>query len=77
MTRRATCVRLFDAIVEHIPAPVGDPDGVLQMLVATWITATTWPPGHWPVFDGTLRYGDTVAIAKRDGSLHTTRITKL
>ena len=25
---------LFDAIVEHIPAPVGDPDGVLQMLVA-------------------------------------------
>src|SRR5580765_1829321 len=24
---------LFDAIVEHIPAPVGDPDGVLQMLI--------------------------------------------
>src|SRR5438128_3507699 len=23
---------LFDAIVEHIPPPVGDPDGVLQML---------------------------------------------
>jgi len=29
------------------------------------------------VFEGTLRYGDTVAIAKRDGSLQTTRITKL
>src|SRR3989475_5989585 len=25
---------LFDAIVKHIPAPVGDPDGVLQMLIA-------------------------------------------
>ena len=25
---------LFDAIVEHIPPPVGDPDGVLQMLIA-------------------------------------------
>ena len=25
---------LFDAIVEHIPAPAGDPDGVLQMLIA-------------------------------------------
>ena len=25
---------LFEAIVKHIPAPPGDPDGVLQMLVA-------------------------------------------
>src|SRR5207245_9588659 len=25
---------LFDAIVKHIPCPVGDPDGVLQMLIA-------------------------------------------
>src|SRR6476646_7266524 len=25
---------LFDAILESIPAPVGDPDGVLQMLIA-------------------------------------------
>src|SRR3989454_4545259 len=25
---------LFEAIVQHIPAPLGDPDGVLQMLIA-------------------------------------------
>src|SRR6266702_1916296 len=25
---------LFDAIIEHIPAPVGDADGVLQMIIA-------------------------------------------
>src|SRR5690242_13248515 len=25
---------LFDAIVKHIPAPLGDPDGTLQMLIA-------------------------------------------
>src|SRR5919205_4207907 len=25
---------LFESIVEHIPAPLGDPDGVLQMLIA-------------------------------------------
>src|SRR5437879_5487870 len=25
---------LFDAIVKHIPPPMGDPDGVLQMLIA-------------------------------------------
>src|SRR5581483_453623 len=29
------------------------------------------------VFNGTLRHGDEVAIAKRDGSLHKTKITKL
>src|SRR5208283_2376595 len=29
------------------------------------------------VFQGTLNYGDTVAVAKRDGSLQTTKITKL
>jgi GTP-binding protein len=29
------------------------------------------------VVNGTLKYGDNVAIAKRDGSLHTTKITKL
>ena len=29
------------------------------------------------VFNGTLRFGDNVAIAKRDGSFHTTKITKL
>jgi GTP-binding protein len=29
------------------------------------------------VFNGQLKYGDTVSIAKRDGSMHTTKITKL
>ncbi len=29
------------------------------------------------VFNGTLKYGDAVAIAKRDGSFQTTKITKL
>ena len=29
------------------------------------------------VFQGTLNYGDPVAIAKRDGTFHTTKITKL
>ena len=28
-------------------------------------------------FGGTFRFGDTVAIAKRDGSFHNTKITKL
>jgi GTP-binding protein len=69
---------LFDAILKHIPAPVGDPDGVLQMLVANLdYSDYLGRLAIGRVFNGTLRYGDTVSIAKRDGSLHNTRITKL
>src|SRR5437660_4345115 len=69
---------LFESIVEHIPAPLGDCEGVLQMLIANLdYSEYLGRLGIGRVFNGTLRYGDTVAIAKRDGSMHTTRITKL
>src|SRR5215469_2778975 len=69
---------LFDAIVKHIPAPMGDPDGVCQMLIANLdYSDYLGRLGIGRVFNGTLKYGDTVAIAKRDGSLQTTKITKL
>src|SRR5262245_40668648 len=69
---------LFDAIVATIPAPKGDPDGTLQMLIANLdYSEYLGRLGIGRVFNGTLRFGDTVAIAKRDGSQHTTKITKL
>ncbi len=69
---------LFDAIVKHIPAPVGDPDGVLQMLIANLdYSDYLGRLGIGRVFNGTFRFGDVVSIAKRDGSFHTTKITKL
>src|ERR1041385_1320989 len=69
---------LFDAIIDHIPAPLGEPDGVLQMIIANLdYSDYLGRLGIGRVFNGTLKYGDTVAIAKRDGSMHTTRITKL
>ena len=69
---------LFDAIVKHVPPPVGDPEGVLQMLIANLdYSDYLGRLGIGRVFNGTLKYGDTVAIAKRDGSQHTTKITKL
>jgi GTP-binding protein len=69
---------LFDAIVDRLPSPQGDPDGVLQMLIANLdYSDYLGRLGIGRVFNGTLRYGDTVAIAKRDGSLQTTKITKL
>ncbi len=69
---------LFDAILEHIPPPTADPDSVLQMLIANLdYSDYLGRLGIGRVFNGVLRYGDTVAIAKRDGTMHTTKITKL
>jgi GTP-binding protein len=69
---------LFDAIVKHIPCPAGEPEHVLQMLIANLeYSDYLGRLGIGRVFSGTLRHGDDVAIAKRDGSLETTRITKL
>jgi GTP-binding protein len=69
---------LFDAILRHIPAPAGNPDGVLQMLVANLdYSDYLGRLAIGRVFEGTLHFGDTVAICKLDGSRHDTRITKL
>jgi len=69
---------LFDAIVEHIPPPAGDPDGALQMLVANLdYSDYLGRLAIGRVFSGALRHGAEVAIAKRDGSFQTTRVTKL
>jgi GTP-binding protein len=69
---------LFEAILQHIPAPAGDPEGILQMLVANLdYSDYLGRLAIGRVFSGTLRFGDTVAVAKLDGSQHNTRITKL
>ncbi len=69
---------LFDAILKNIPAPKGDPDAVLQMLVANLdYSEYLGRLAIGRVFSGVLKYGDEVAIAKLDGSYQTTRITKL
>ncbi|HTP89841.1 MAG TPA: translational GTPase TypA [Bryobacteraceae bacterium] len=69
---------LFDAIIEHIPPPAGDPDDTLQILVANLdYSDYLGRLAIGRVFNGVLHYGDEVSIAKMDGSFHTTKITKL
>src|SRR3984893_7518064 len=69
---------LFDSILKNIPPPVGNPDAVLQLLVANLdYSDYLGRLGIFHLFSGVLKYGDEVAIAKLDGSYHTTRITKL
>src|SRR5437870_4005197 len=69
---------LFDAIVNTIPAPQGDAAGPLQILVANLdYSDYLGRLAIARVFNGTMRTGEEVAIAKLDGSLQKTRITKL
>ena len=69
---------LFDAIVKTIPAPAGEPDGPLQMLVANLdYSDYLGRLAIARVFNGTLRTGEDVAIAKLDGSMEKVKITKL
>jgi GTP-binding protein len=69
---------LFEAIVNTIPAPAGDPGRTLQVQVTNLdYSDYLGRIAIARVFEGTLRRGDQVGIAKVDGSLQTTRITKL
>ena len=69
---------LFETILATIPPPPGDPDAVLQALVANLdYSEYLGRLAIGRVFQGTLRLGDDVAIARLDGTIHKTRITKL
>src|SRR5205807_1886877 len=62
---------LFETILKHIPAPAGDPEGELQLLVANLdYSDYLGRLAIGRVFSGVLHYGDEVTIAKLDGSFH-------
>jgi GTP-binding protein len=79
LEEEATDLRaLFELILEYIPEPKGNPADVLQMLVANLdYSDYLGRLAIGRVFNGTLNLNDEVAIAKLDGSLHKTKITKL
>jgi GTP-binding protein len=69
---------LFEAIVNTLPPPQGDAAGALQILVANLdYSDYLGRLAIARVFGGTLHTGEEVAIAKLDGSLQKTKITKL
>jgi GTP-binding protein len=69
---------LFDTIVKYIPAPAGDPDGVLQLLVANLdYSDYLGRLAIGRVFNGVLNLGDEVSICKLNGSIQKMRVTKM
>ena len=69
---------LFEAIVEHVPPPRGNPDGPLQMLVANLDSSDYLGRiAIGRIFNGTVRLNDPVAVVKVDGAVQQTKVTKL
>ncbi len=69
---------LFESIVNTIPQPTGDASGPMQILVANLdYSDYLGRLAIARVFNGTLRTGEEVVIAKLDGLLQKTKITKL
>jgi GTP-binding protein len=69
---------LFDAILETIPAPAGDPEAALQVLVANLdYSDYLGRLAIARVVNGILKTGEEVGIAKLNGALEKVRITKL
>ncbi len=69
---------LFKTIIEHIPAPKYNPEGVLQAHV-TNLDASPFLGrlALLRIFNGTLHKGQTVAWARHDGTIKPVKITEL
>jgi len=69
---------LFEALIAHIPPPKAAGDGPLQLLIANLdYSDYLGRLAIGRIFSGRVAVGDQVAVAKKDGTLQTTKVTKL
>src|SRR5262245_9326038 len=69
---------LFDAVVEHVPPPRGNPEAPLQLLVANLDSSDyVGRIAIGRIFNGRVRIGDPVAVCKLDQAVQETKVTKL
>ncbi|QOR68414.1 translational GTPase TypA [Cytobacillus suaedae] len=69
---------LFEAVLEHIPAPVDNSDEPLQFQVALLdYNDYLGRIGIGRVFRGTMKVGEQVALMKLDGTVKQFRVTKM
>ena len=69
---------LFDAIVNHVPPPRGNPDAPFQMLVSN-LDASDYLGriAIGRIFNGRVKVNDPVIVIKLDGKAQPTKVTKL
>jgi GTP-binding protein len=69
---------LFEAVVDHVPPPRGNPDNPLQLLVANLDSSDYLGRiAIGRIFNGRVKIGDAVAVCKLDGTVLPTKVTKL
>jgi GTP-binding protein len=69
---------LFDAIIDSVPPPRGNPEAPLQMLVANLDSSDYLGRiAIGRIFNGQVKIGDQVSVCKLDGSFQNTKVTKL
>ncbi|WP_342512731.1 translational GTPase TypA [Sporosarcina sp. FSL K6-1522] len=69
---------LYDAIIEHIPAPIDNSEEPLQFQVSLLdYSDYVGRIGIGRVFRGTMKVGQQVSVLKRDGSVKNFRVTKM
>ncbi len=74
----ADLLPLFQAIVDHVPPPRGNPDAPLQMLVANLDSSDYLGRiAIGRIFNGTVALNDPIAVLKLGGTAKDTRVTKL
>src|SRR5438876_2149714 len=69
---------LFEAIVDHVPPPRGNPDAPLQILVANLDSSDyVGRIAIGRIFNGRVKIGDPVAVCKLNAVVQDTKVTKL
>jgi GTP-binding protein len=69
---------LFDAIVDHVPPPRGNPDAPLQMLVSNLDSSDYLGRiAIGRIFNGRVNVNDPIVVLKLDGTTQATRVTRL
>jgi GTP-binding protein len=69
---------LFEAVLDHVPPPRGNPDAPLQLLVANLDSSDyVGRIAIGRIFNGRVKIGDQVVICKLDSAMLPTKVTKL
>ena len=77
-TKGTDMVPLYEKIISCIPAPKGDPEGPLQMLVSTiGYSSFLGRLATGKITSGKLNINKVVVVARRDGTVVPARITKV